>query len=86
LVSEEIVSFGSEQLEPGSPGIFDPHVDPWCTEQLDDPDVAHEQGTSELFGTVLDAHPAPGCVDDVLGANGGIVPLGPEHSPTPAGP
>jgi hypothetical protein len=37
---------------------------------------------------VFDAHPTPGCVDDVFGARGGIVPLGPENPPppTPAGP
>jgi hypothetical protein len=59
FVSDEIVSAGSVQLDPGCPGTVDPHVDPWCVEQLADPDVAHEQGTSELFGTVLDAHPLP---------------------------
>ena len=81
------MSAGSVQLDPGWPGTVDPHVDPWCVEQLADPDVAHEHGTSELFGTVLDAHPAPACVDDVFGASGGIVPFAPEHPPpTPAGP
>jgi len=37
---------------------------------------------------VFDAQPAPGCVDDVFGARGGMVPLGPAHPPppTPAGP
>ena len=84
LVSDEIVSAGSVQLDPGCPGTVDPHVEPWCCEQLAEPVVAHEQGTRELLGTVNDV------ADDedappAQGDRGGMVPFLTEH-PTPAGP